>query len=363
MSQRADRIVYPLALNKISCSRFAQCDKPKSSLNPSVTPNYLNSPSNPQNRDIYASPHEDTYSALIIMPGRTSTRQAAVKANEAFQTSHKPRGGTKKGGTKRKGSGQEETQAPPAKAKREEQPKEEKEEQEEHKVEKPQVEEKKEEQKEEKEGASEEKAQKRTPPKEEINETAVENSKEREEAVPSNILEKGIVYFFFRPRVSVEEPESIEDVARSFIVLRPLPRDAKLGEGPIGDDENCRLLVLPKKKLPTSSRERYMGFVEKAGVSVKTLRESFADREYETKTKGEQHVPPATPLAEGVYAITSTGRSSHLAYIITIPSELSEVQKDFGLTNRGSFIISAKNPKFPGPSSARLPKQPEYPQE
>ena len=298
------------------------------------------------------------------MPGRTSTRQAAVKANEAFQTSQsKPRGGAKKGGTKRKGSGQEEAQAPPAKAKRDEKPKERKEEQEEPKVEKPQAEEKKEEKKKEEKGAPEEKPETKMPPKEDIKETAVEKSEDRDEAVPSNILEKGIVYFFFRPRVSVEEPESVDDVARSFLVLRPLPRDAKLGEGPIGDDENCRLLILPKKKLPTSSRERYMGFVEKAGVNVKTLRESFQDREYETKTKGEQHVPPAAPFAEGVYAITSTGRSSHLVYIITIPSELSEVQKDFGLANRGSFIVSAKNPKFPGPSSARLPKQPDYPQE
>ncbi|KAL1958961.1 hypothetical protein VTO42DRAFT_3514 [Malbranchea cinnamomea] len=318
------------------------------------------------------------------MPGRTSTRQAAAKANEAFQSQSKPRGGTRKAGIKRKGSAQE-SQIPPTKAKRKneeeneqekeplkegqtqvEQPKEEREEN------KAEVKKKEGEKKKgEKEEAGEEpaakmtegKPEKKSPPVEEIEKTAVEQSEERAKTVPSNILEKGIVYFFFRPRVSVEDPESIEDVARSFIVLRPLPRDAKLNEGPIGDDENCRLLVLPKKKIPTSSRERYMGFVEKAGVNVKTLRESFQDREYETKTKGQQHVAPATPLAEGVYAITSTGRSSHLAYIITIPSELSEVQTDFGLRNRGSFVVSAKNPKFPGPASARLPKKPDYPQE
>lgn len=299
------------------------------------------------------------------MPVRTSTRQAAVKANEAFQqNASKTRGGVKKAGTKRKGSSQEEKQAPPSKAPREDKLDEEKEEQQQP-LEVSKVEPSKEEKgkPKEAEGESEKELEKRTPPAEDIKETAVEKSEEREEIVPSSILEKGIVYFFFRPRVSVEEPESIDDIARSFLVLRPLPRDAKLGEGPIGDDDNCRLLVLPKKKLPTSSRERYMGFVEKAGVNVKTLRESFQDREYETKTKGHQHVPTATPLAEGVYAITSTGKSSHLAYIVTIPSELSEVQTDFGLRNRGSFIISAKNPKFPGPSSARLPKQPEYPKE
>lgn len=201
-----------------------------------------------------------------------------------------------------------------------------------------------------------------TPPAEEITKTAVRESEEREEVLPSNILEKGIIYFFFRPRVSVEEPESVEDIARSFIVLRPLPLDATLAKGPIGDEENCRLLVLPKKKLPVSSHDRYTGFVEKAGVNVKTLRESFLGSEYETKTRGTQHVPTARPLAEGVYALTSTTRTSHLAYILTIPSKLGEIQTDFGLKDRGSFIVSTKNPKFPGPSTARLPKPPEFPQ-
>lgn len=156
----------------------------------------------------------------------------------------------------------------------------------------------------------------------------------------------------------------MNDVARSFIVLRPLPTGAALGEGPIKDDKNCRLIAMPKKNLPKSTHDRFMGFVEKTGVDVNTLRDSFiSSAEYETKTKGTRETPAATPVAEGVYAITSTPRSSHLAYVLTIPSELDEVQKDFGLKNRGSFVVSSKNPKFPGPSSARLPKGPEYPQE
>jgi hypothetical protein len=318
------------------------------------------------------------------MSTRTSSRQAAVKANEALQHSQ-PK---KAAGRKRKDQGSEGGQPPPAKAKRAEQeePHEEKpttepavEEQKagaaeekagngvnggQQKEQAPPAEEKKKGTPEEKVGNGDGGQQKqKSPPAEEIKETAVQKSEDREQVVPSNILEKGIIYFFYRPRVSVEEPGGIEDVARSFIVLRPLPRDATLGEGPIGDEKNCRLMVLPKKKLPTSSRERYMGFVEKAGTDVKTLRESFLGKEYETKTKGEQHQPSAAPLAEGVYAITSTDRSSHLVYILTIPSEPSEVQTDFGLKSRGSFIVSIKNPKFPGPSAGRLPKAPEFPEE
>lgn len=185
---------------------------------------------------------------------------------------------------------------------------------------------------------------------------------DREEEMPESLLEKGIIYFFFRPRVNVEDPQSMNDVSRSFIVMRPTSRGAKIEKDVIGDDENCRLLMVPRKKFPTSGREREMGFVEKAKVSLKTLRETFvAGEKHQTKTRGERTTPEAKPYAEGVYAITKTARSSHLAYILTVPSEPGDLQHDFGLHKRGSFVFQAKNPRFPGPPQARLPKGPEYP--
>jgi hypothetical protein len=64
-----------------------------------------------------------------------------------------------------------------------------------------------------------------------------------------------------------------------------------------------------------------------------------------------------------VYALTTTGRESHLAYLLTIPEELGEVQKEMGLKDRGSFIISTRNPEYPPPGNARLPDAPEFSQE
>ncbi|KAL7951740.1 hypothetical protein V8C42DRAFT_305066 [Trichoderma barbatum] len=180
--------------------------------------------------------------------------------------------------------------------------------------------------------------------------------------VPSSILEKGIIYFFMRGRVDVDKPEEVGDIARTFIILRPIPHNAKLSEGSLKDAGNTRILVLPKKVLPASGRERFMAFVEKSGASYDEIKGQFlAGEEYETKTKGTRHTPAATPIGEGVYAMTTTGRESHLAYMITIPEQLGEVQKDLGLKEQGSFIISTKNPKYPSPASARLPKGPEYP--
>ena len=192
---------------------------------------------------------------------------------------------------------------------------------------------------------------------------AVEKSSEREESTPSSILEKGIIYFFFRGRVGIDEPSDVSDIARSYLVLRPLPHGSKLGDGPIGDAGNNRLLALPKKVLPVSPRDRFMIFVEKANSSMDDIKASIASSDYTTQTAGARHTPAATPIGEGIYAITTTGRESHLAYILTIPSELNEVQQDVGLRERGSFVTSVKNPQYPGPANTNLPQGPEYPKE
>jgi hypothetical protein len=184
----------------------------------------------------------------------------------------------------------------------------------------------------------------------------------REGAVPSSILEKGIIYFFFRSRVNITSPQDVADIARSYLVLRPLPHGAALAEGPIPDSQNARLLALPKKVLPLSGKDRFMVFVEKTKISFSQLKDDFMSAsDYATKTAGTSHSPPVTPIAEGIYAITTTGRESHLAYMLTIPGSLGEVQKDVGLRDTGSFVVSAKNPQFPGPANASLDKGAEYP--
>ncbi|EFY90660.1 hypothetical protein MAC_03240 [Metarhizium acridum CQMa 102] len=82
---------------------------------------------------------------------------------------------------------------------------------------------------------------------------------------------------------------------------------------------------------------------------------------YETKTVGRRQSPDATPVGEGVYVLTTTGRESYLSYMATLPHELGELQHALRFNDKGSFIISSKNPTYKGPSFARLPKGPEYP--
>jgi len=113
-----------------------------------------------------------------------------------------------------------------------------------------------------------------------------------------------------------------------------------------------------------SGRDRFIAFVEKANTTLKKLREGFIKAsDHETATSGTRHTPPATPVGEGLYAIINTGRESHIAYMLTIPEQLGEVQKDVGLREKGSFVISIKNPEIKGPPYASLPRGPDYPKE
>lgn len=71
------------------------------------------------------------------------------------------------------------------------------------------------------------------------------------------------------------------------------------------------------------------------------------------------------PIGEGIYAITrgKNERSSHLAYILTIPDAPDELQKEFGLKARGSFVVSVKNPSTPAPPQAGIPDPAAFPKE
>ncbi|OJJ60731.1 hypothetical protein ASPSYDRAFT_758117 [Aspergillus sydowii CBS 593.65] len=196
-------------------------------------------------------------------------------------------------------------------------------------------------------------------------EAGMTKTEEREEIVPSNVIEKGLIYFFYRGRVNVPEAHSMQDVARSFFILRPTPLGSAVDreQGAADTGAKCRLLMLPKKKYPRSGKEREMGFVEKAGTSMKKLQDTFISGDsYETSTRGTREVPEAKPYAEGVYAITTTKRATHLVYHVTLPEKAGDIQEDFGLSDRGSWLMQSKNPKFPGPPFARLPQEPEFPE-
>ncbi|KAG5986413.1 hypothetical protein E4U43_005518 [Claviceps pusilla] len=196
---------------------------------------------------------------------------------------------------------------------------------------------------------------------------------------PPTVLEKGIFYFFIRARVNIDTPKKVDDVARSYLVLHPVPRDGRVDEedAPLASSATSRLIALPKKVLPGTAKDRFLAFVEKVEASPEELRDGLLRGEdYETKTAGRRHRPGAMPVGEGVYVLTGTGRESHLSYVVTVSAgergggkengkgseEMGELLKALRLKDRGSFIVSSRNPKFEAPGGARVPQGPEYPE-
>ena len=117
--------------------------------------------------------------------------------------------------------------------------------------------------------------------------------------------------------MNVEDPTSIDDAQKSYLLLRPTKSD------PDSAQNSLRMIQIPKKALPaTGSHERFLGFVIATDEDVKDLKNDIGENTYSTATRGERLQPAARPVAEGVYAIVGDpdGRSTHFAYMLTLPS-------------------------------------------
>lgn len=159
-----------------------------------------------------------------------------------------------------------------------------------------------------------------------------------------DILERGNVYFFYRPKVDETEVEGEQDVQRFFMVLSPAGK------------QSYRLLVLGRKQLPEvhDGGQRHWGFVETVKHSGKELRDELGREEYETKTRGTQLQPEVRPAGEGVYAIIEHDGHTHFAYELELPEKPAEVQEAFNIEPEASYIVSIKNPDKPAPRGAGL---------
>ena len=171
----------------------------------------------------------------------------------------------------------------------------------------------------------------------------------------SDILERGTIYFFYRPKVKqapakgTEETAAhgLKDVERLYMILQP--------EG----KREFRRVVIGAKKMPPirDGGGKNWGFVDEVTGSANTITKELKAETYGTKTRGERVRPEARPAAEGVYRIVRHGDHTHLAYALELPKKEGEVQKSLNLEDQASYIISVKNPQKGQPRRAGLGKQ------
>src|SRR5919202_5458525 len=161
----------------------------------------------------------------------------------------------------------------------------------------------------------------------------------QKQANEAEILEQGDIYFFYRPKKAAAEVKGIEDVRRFFMVTAP------------EDSQLYRLFVIGKKSLPevrkTEARasERYWARVGGIFADANELTRELLSDEFR---KGDV----ARPVGEGKYAIIKHHQNhTELAYILELPKEPGEAQRELSIEKEASYIVSIINPKKPAVSS------------
>jgi hypothetical protein len=83
--------------------------------------------------------------------------------------------------------------------------------------------------------------------------------------------------------------------------------------------------------------------------------------EYTTETRGKRRLAAAVPAGEGKYVIAKHDNHTELAFILELPETPGPTQREFGIKEVASYIISVKNPDVKVPGFAASGKNPDYP--
>src|SRR2546430_3720374 len=159
------------------------------------------------------------------------------------------------------------------------------------------------------------------------------------------VLERGDIYFLYRPRVEQTSASGLEDIQRFFMILSPRGKPMH------------RLIVIGRKRLPEieDEHERNWGFVQMVARNPDDLKGELGRIVYATKTRGERHLAPTRPAGEGVYAIVAHDSHTHLAFTVELPTRPGEVQEELNIPKQGSYIIAIRNPEIAAPPGLGLP--------
>jgi len=195
----------------------------------------------------------------------------------------------------------------------------------------------------------------------------------------AEVLEKGDIFFFYRPKTKIVDDgsgggvKSIEDIRRFFMVTATTTAaNAEDGRQQQFDGANSktlkeespryRLFVIGKKSLPeirTTEARRSERYWAKVGGVFENPQELTSELLSDEFRKGDA----ARPVGEGKYAIVKYQDHAELAYVLEMPEEPGEAQRELGIEKEASYIVSIINPKVPVPagypSSEELPNYPE----
>lgn len=191
-----------------------------------------------------------------------------------------------------------------------------------------------------------------------LNASDQRNTPSNQTSQQTDMLEYGDIYFFYRPKVRSEEVNSIDDVRQFFMIIAP-----EEGKQDGKKKHLYRLFVIGKKSLPdirkseARASERYWARVGGVFEDPIELTKELLSDEFR---KGDT----ARPVGEGKYAIVKHQNHGELAYILELPKDPGEAQKELGIEKEASYVISVINPKIPAPAGYPSTEEPpKYPEE
>jgi hypothetical protein len=142
------------------------------------------------------------------------------------------------------------------------------------------------------------------------------------------VLERGDISFFFRPRVQPADapagPATAPGVQSFFFVLS------------MAGDRHRRVRV-GRKRMPAAAGERLWARVERTGSLQRVLADQLEAEEYRTKTRGDRYQPGARPIGQGCYAFVRHGDHLHLVYRLTLLEP--DIPDDVRVPEAGSDLV------------------------
>jgi hypothetical protein len=147
----------------------------------------------------------------------------------------------------------------------------------------------------------------------------------RHAVIVVEVLERGDIGFFYRPRVQPADALVVEaGVQAMFAVLSPA-------------SGRCRRVRIGRKRLPVVPGERLWARVERVGSLQHVLADQLEAEEYVTKTRGDRYQPAARPIGQGAYAFVRHDDHVHLAYRIDRPE--TDVPDEVRVAEAGSHLV------------------------
>jgi len=145
--------------------------------------------------------------------------------------------------------------------------------------------------------------------------------------IVSEVLERGDVQFFFRPKVQEAEAETFElGVQSLFLILSPAGR------------KSHRRLRIGKKRMPANGRERFWAKVERVGSLQRVLGVKLEAETYATKTRGDRYQPGARPVAVGSYELVQEGDHIRFEYLAE-PFGFDDAPDEITIPERGRHRV------------------------